>query len=432
MGISDEVKDLSRDIDWYQAFIDLLPGGMGIYEVEKSGITSVYASDGIFELLTGYRDEEIKEISKHIEKLIYEKDMTLLQKEIQSSIEEKKMLDINVRYHKSPDRLGWLWIRGKVVKAGENRTIFMTLLLEVSQLKKLETNLLVQQQRYRILEETSSEILFELKPDEDEMTYSLKEWDGTFSRKVVRNYMESLNEHPMVHPDSMDEFKRRLQIAMGKPTSDEMEYLSCISERGYEWHRCTYTSIADDSGHVESIFGRIRNIHDEVLKRKMQQKEKEIDSATNLYHNHFLVSKIKEQMKASALDCGHTLILVGINHFSEIVKKSGHSGGDVAITCVSRLFGEIFQDMKVFGRKGNDKFMVYISDGDDEEIDDNIKEFLALLTLPENKFADINISCSVGVASVVGHISYDELYEKAEEALYCAKITKGTDFIRIS
>ena len=239
MGMSDEVKDLSRDIDWYQAFIDLLPGGMGIYEVEKSGITSVYASDGIFELLTGYRDEEIKEISKHIEKLIYEKDMTLLQKEIQSSIKEKKMLDINVRYHKSPDRLGWLWIRGKVVKAGENRTIFMTLLLEVSQLKKLETNLLVQQQRYRILEETSSEILFELKPDEDEMTYSLKEWDGTFSRKVVRNYMESLNEHPMVHPDSMDEFKRRLQIAMGKPTSDEMEYLSCISERGYEWHRCT-------------------------------------------------------------------------------------------------------------------------------------------------------------------------------------------------
>lgn len=432
MGIRDEVKDFPGDIDWYQSFIDLLPGGMGIYEVEKNGITSVYASDGIFDLLTGYSEEEIKEISKHIEKLIYEKDMALLQKERQRAIEEKKMLDINVRYRKSPDRLGWLWIRGKVVKTGENRTIFMALLLEVSQLKKLETNLLIQQQRYHILEETSSDILFELKPDEDEMTYTLKEWDGTFSRKVVKKYMESLQERPMVHPDSIDEFKRRLQIAMMKPTSGEIEYLSSISGRGYEWHCCTYTSIADDSGHVESIFGRIRNIHDEVLKRKKKQKEKEIDMATNLYHNHFLVSKIKEQMKASALDCGHTLILVGINHFSEIVKKNGHSGGDVAMTCVSRLFGEIFQDMQVFGRKGNDKFMVYISDGDDEKIDDNIKEFLALLTLPENKFADINISCSVGVASVVGHISYDELYEKAEEALYRAKITKGKDYIRIS
>ena len=432
MRQNDDTRCFIKNSDWNDTFVELLPGGIGIYEANKEEITSVYASEGILRLLSGYRDKEIKELAKHIEKLIYRKDMSLLISEINQAIKEKRNLDIKVRYHKSPDKLGWLWIRGKILKASENRTVFFALLLEVSHMKNLETNLLIQQQRYRILEETSSEILFELKPKEDEMTYSLKELDGTLSRKVVKNYMQSLETRPMVHPDSMDEFKSHLMRAMKEPASGQFEYLSSISGRGYEWHCLTYTSITDVSGHIESIFGRIKNIHDEVLKRKAHEETEAIDNSTNLYHRHYLISKIKEKMAEGGINSGHTLILIGIKHFSELVKQNGHSGGDAAISFISQLFGKVLPEAAVFGRKGNDKLLVYIANGDDDEINEKIKEFLAMLVLPENRVADINISCSVGIASVIGCISYEELFDKAEEALFRAKISSDTDFIRVS
>lgn len=433
MGHSELDAQIMRKIDWGDILVDLLPGGVGIYELGEREITTLYANEGIARLLEGYSEEDVREISRHADRLIYEKDMPILVEEVRLAEKEGRPVDCNVRYHRSPNTVGWLWIRGEQIKKrDDNRTIFFALLIDANRQKALEQDLLIQQERYRILEDTSSEILFEINPFKDEMAYSMKELDGTLSRKVIEHYLESLHNDSRVHPDFLEEYIALVDSAMCQPTSGKLEYLSKISGRGYEWHRLTYKSVADSSGRVMRVFGRTKCIHDEVLKQQVLHSQSDIDQMTNLYHNNFLVTQIKEKMKASAFDSKHTLILVGIDQFNKIVEQNGHSCGDIVIQKVSALFQQTVERLSVFGRKGNEKFMAYVEDEDDDMIDEKMKEFLSMFLLPENQVADISIKCSVGVATIVGPTEYEEIYEKADEALYLAKITKGTDYIRVS
>ena len=52
--------------------------------------------------------------------------------------------------------------------------VLAALIQDVSRLQKLETELAIQNERYRLLEETSNEILFEVDFDKDTLCYSVE------------------------------------------------------------------------------------------------------------------------------------------------------------------------------------------------------------------------------------------------------------------
>ena len=111
-------------------------------------------------------------------------------------------------------------------------------------IKALENEVKLIRERYQILVETTSALLFEYKPDEDVMIFNYNFPDNK-ERKVIEDYHKYVEISPLVHPDHLKKFMDILEEASTVPMRGEMEYLSKVSGGEFQWHRTYYSSITD-------------------------------------------------------------------------------------------------------------------------------------------------------------------------------------------
>lgn len=157
-------------------------------------------------------------------------------------------------------------------------------------IRELENQFKVMKERYQILEETTTALLFEYKPREDVMIFNFN-FPNNKSRKVIEHYHEYMKVSPLVHPDHLPKFLSVLGKASQVPVRGELEYLSRVSGGEFQWHKTYYSSIAGKDGKVLSVLGRIHNIHE--LKTEAQQMihRVETDFLTGLYNKGAVMEK---------------------------------------------------------------------------------------------------------------------------------------------
>lgn len=410
-----------------ESFGNLLPGGIGVYEYTEATVRPLYLSQGIKQLCYGF-DEEFYEKSRNsIEYVLPEKEYCRLCKKVRESIENGTILDCTLRYYMTKKKSGWVWIRGKMVSRYEKRQIFICLILDVTKQKKIENELMIQSERYRLLEETSDEILFELDLIKDVLTYSYKEMDGGLIRKRVSHYTRMLQKEPLVHPDHMELFRNHLMRASGKKADGQMEYLSRISGHGFEWHRLCYNSIEDGSGNVTRIVGRIKNVHDEVLKR---QRKKEV-LAFGLQSYTGIRRRVQDILDNAELEDHHALVILCINHFKRIIEQNGVACGDAILHQTENIIQETAGESVVFGPLEDGRILLYFRNIPEEKLDETIHKIVFSIENSDYKVAGLNVACSIGAAMMQGAADYATFYQQVEEALHIAKITRGERYIRV-
>lgn len=424
-------RDLKVQLEEWSKFLDvfgnLLPGGIGVYECADH-VYPIYLSPGVLQLSDGFNnifyhaDREGSEQS-----LLLDSETEKLEEAMREVLEHHKMLDCTLRYRKSPKKTGWVWIRGRLAEETGQRNIFLALILDVTKQKELESELTVQNERYRLLEETSNEILFELRVREDVLTFSYKEIGGELIRQRIPHYTKTLDKDPMVHPDYLDLFRKHLRTAMKHKTGGQFEYLSMISGHGYEWHRVYYSSLTDETGHISRIIGRIKNVHDEVVIRMKKQEEMEI----GLNHPGGIRQKVWDSLENADFDDKHMLGIVAINHYKSIIEQNGVSWGDAALQEIADILQELLSDRAIMGNIQNGEMLLYGKNLPDEEIDKIMEAAGRELQQPEHRVAGITLSATIGVSVMYGIVDYASFIQEAEEALYLARITKGKQYIRV-
>lgn len=423
LSLREQIKEWDKFMD---AFGSLLPGGIGIYECSDA-VYPIYLSPGVIRLSSGFDEESYRNPQEYVALNLPESEQKKLEEAMDAAIEFHTLLDCTLRYRRTPKRLGWVWIRGRMAQETGRRKIFLALILDVTKQKEIETELSVQNQRYRILEETSDEILFELRLEDDEMTYSYKEMDGELIRKRVPHYSHVLEHDPFVHPDNIELFRQHLQVAMSREINGQIEYLTNISGHGYEWHHMYYSSLTDENGKVNRIIGRIKNVHDEVLSR--QKKEQEAEFGMNQVSS--IEQSIWDKLDNAEFDDKHSLAIISIDHYKQIIEQNGVAWGDTAVRKVAELLKNIVGDDTVMGRMHDGDILVYLKNIDDGEMDRMMEEIGKEVLMPANQVAGITVSCTIGAAIMYGITDYMTFYQEAEEALHIAKITKGEHYIRV-
>ncbi len=408
-----------------ESFGCLLPGGMGIYEVGDR-VRPLYHSPGAVQLCYGFDEDFFRAASRDVDVLLMKNESARLQKAIGDAMEHNSMLDCTLRYRRTPRQDGWIWVRGKIHEKNRRRRLFVGILLDVTQNKRIEQELMVQNERYRILEETTNEILFEVQVAEDVMTYSYKEMGGDLIRRRIPHYSRFLTENSMVHPDYQEIFMRHLEMASRKKVEGQLEYLSRISGKGYEWHRLHYTTIEDNSGKVQCIIGRVKNIHDEVLRRQKNKDDMDMEMA-----GHFGIQQgIRNRLENAAMESRHAMAIVEIDSFKKITEQNGVAWGDAAMHKLNDIIQEITESKAIMGILSGGKMLVYMSDISDAELDRKMEEILSVMDEKEIKVANIHLNCNIGAAAVQGIADYNLFFQEVEEALHIAKITKGERYIR--
>lgn len=155
------------------------------------------------------------------------------------------------------------------------------------------------------------------------------------------------------------------------------------------------------------------------LKKKIKELEDMVntDYLTNVYSRFSFISKVNDILAVNP--CG-TLLIFDIDGFKKINDSYGHIEGDRLLKSFAERLKNTF-DSDLVGRLGGDEFLVYISGSvTNEAVTEKIKK--ADIALFYDKATKLKLStCCGGSMAPDEGISFDELYAKADKALYESK-----------
>ncbi len=178
-------------------------------------------------------------------------------------------------------------------------------------------------------------------------------------------------------------------------------------------------NIHDEKGKVDSIIGKLIDIsEDEEEKRKLITKSR-TDGLTGLYNAATTKELINEIIKNKNRDRTDVLIVIDCDNLKDINDTYGHLAGDRTLENIGRGLRLVFRQNDIIGRIGGDEFCVYMKNVPSIELVQSKCRQLNKVIQELNK--DFYVSVSSGIALLKEKSTYEDLFEKADRALYKVK-----------
>lgn len=173
----------------------------------------------------------------------------------------------------------------------------------------------------------------------------------------------------------------------------------------------------------------IRNIDKEKRRSLELENRSQIDPLTGLLNRGTVIEEVSILLEHSPLSSRHIFIMVDIDFFKSLNDQMGHQFGDQVLREISNILKTSVRVNDIVGRLGGDEFVMCLRD-------------IPLNTLLEQKLGSIIthlsrhyeegicVSGSMGVAVYPKDgTSFDELYMRADAALYTAKEMGRNQFV---
>lgn len=152
----------------------------------------------------------------------------------------------------------------------------------------------------------------------------------------------------------------------------------------------------------------------------------EKDLMTGLYNRGSFEYYVKKRLESGN---GGTFYMIDLDDFKAVNDTYGHVAGDRVIIDMAGILRRIFTGGAVIGRLGGDEFAVYEAGccgrkEAEEKARAVLKDYSALSEKYGNDFL---LSCSIGLYREADRETFENLYSRADEALYFSKNSyKGT------
>ncbi|MEG2668169.1 MAG: diguanylate cyclase [Lachnospiraceae bacterium] len=237
--------------------------------------------------------------------------------------------------------------------------------------------------------------------------------------------------HKVVYPEDIEEFARCVspsnitkEFEQGK-SELTVEYRRRVSEDEYIWCRAI-TNLARDAKNDDILgFTYIKNIDVEKRNQLELQYKAERDSLTGLYNKGITEKLIAEHLLFNHSSTVVAFFIIDIDDFKDINDHLGHAYGDKVLRELGEKVLTIFRSEDIVGRIGGDEYIAYMKNGaTDAVVREKGEEICKTLytTYQDGEGQEIVLSSSVGVAvSPKDGITFEELYNHADTALYVAK-----------
>lgn len=166
----------------------------------------------------------------------------------------------------------------------------------------------------------------------------------------------------------------------------------------------------------------VKDIDREKRREKEMRSRAERDDMTSFYNKAAFVQKVKEILKDEEYVSGAFLML-DVDNFKKVNDTYGHPFGDHVLVSAADAIREVFGKGSIFGRLGGDEFGIFIAGGDARKLKQKetveLMQRLEQIRMPEQDAPPV--SCSIGIVDVQRGISFEILYQQADQAMYCSK-----------
>ncbi|MCK4974541.1 MAG: GGDEF domain-containing protein, partial [Sulfurimonas sp.] len=158
----------------------------------------------------------------------------------------------------------------------------------------------------------------------------------------------------------------------------------------------------------------------EIEKKKIEEKAY-IDSLTGVYNRNKFDEVLDYEVKqAKRYHSSLSIAIVDIDHFKQFNDTYGHLLGDEVLSLLAKTIQKNIRDTDVFARWGGEEFVVLMPSTNINEAKTAAEHLRKKVEQIELK--DIGgITASFGVTQFLEHDNEEELFKRADRALYKAK-----------
>ncbi len=188
------------------------------------------------------------------------------------------------------------------------------------------------------------------------------------------------------------------------------------------WVRMLVVFILDITGEsIGDVFIMLDDCSQEMAEKMKNLEFARMDYLTKIWNRRYTEELVGKRIRDNKKGI---FILFDIDKFKTVNDSYGHLTGDDLLIKISESVGEHLCPEDVFGRLGGDEFVLWLAGSDDREADKmRIWEiFESTKFRYSEKEVDMDIHCSAGVVFFDDEAtSFEELYKKADKAMYQAK-----------
>ena len=174
----------------------------------------------------------------------------------------------------------------------------------------------------------------------------------------------------------------------------------------------------------------LQKLHNRITQEEKRGEElkmlSETDRMTGLYDR---VSGKRHVDKWLKSNIGGMFLEMDIDHFKMINDTYGHQTGDTVILALTRALKDTFRTNDITMRLGGDEFGVFATGVTNREIGEALirRLFKAVeaADIPQLQGKKYCISVGAAICARIGRMTFEELYSRADEALYLSKKETG-------
>jgi len=144
------------------------------------------------------------------------------------------------------------------------------------------------------------------------------------------------------------------------------------------------------------------------------------DQLTSLYNRHYLDSVLPELMEdARERKQPLAVVMIDIDHFKKINDSHGHKTGDQVLELVAGAMQRFFRNNDVLVRLGGEEFVVILPNMALEQAYDRAEELRGRIESLQP--CNIAVTVSLGVTVLADDERYEDLFSRADAAMYRSK-----------
>lgn len=250
---------------------------------------------------------------------------------------------------------------------------------------------------------------------ENVMRYFIEQWVHEKERAGLRAYTAR---------------ERLLRIYFGEEKVHSFDYRHRHANGVYGWVRVSAQILPDPYSSSIQVFLLFRDVDSQKREEMSIQDRLCTDSLTGALNREAFIERVEQLFSDSVGDGMHAFVMVDADQFKQVNDRFGHGYGDRVLVKIAETLQSTLRADDLVARMGGDEFALLLKNVISKEA------LMAKLTyLNEQIYQRINsdmvVSCSFGAACFPSDgETFDDLYFKADVALYAAK-EKGGNCARI-
>lgn len=285
---------------------------------------------------------------------------------------------------------------------------------------RLHRDMRLSEERYRLMAEHSSDILFHLDAD-GRIRYvspSVLQLGGHDSSALIGR-----NSRILIVPEHLERVREAHAETLAKPGETQTyDYLGLTAAGSRRWFETHARAIIDEQGEIDGVISIVRDISARKANELRLTEAALTDPLTGLANRRAFRSAVERKRLGAGIGETDCVAVLDIDHFKVVNDSFGHAAGDEVLRGFARVARRMVRDGDVLARIGGEEFAIFFPDTSVEHallICERLRAEMARAQMRVGSSL-IGITVSGGVATL-GSESIDEALNVADLALYHAK-----------